>query len=97
MAFGLFDFGLRLLSKLQSHLAGAATEMVVGLGGDVKINNLEETVPILPLAGARHNLDGLAFLDALPRLKPMGFGGNSATSLLRGLTGGSRPETATRL
>ena len=36
-------------------------------------------------------------VDALPRLKPMGFGGDSATSLLRGLTGGSRPETAPSL
>jgi hypothetical protein len=35
--------------------------------------------------------------DALPRLKPMGFGDDSATSLLRGLTGGSRPETAPSL
>jgi hypothetical protein len=30
-------------------------------------------------------------------LKPMGFGGSSAASLLRCLTGGSRPETAPSL
>jgi hypothetical protein len=40
-------------------------------------------------------------VDALPRLKPVGFGGDVLshcdTSLLRGFTGVSRPETATRL
>src|SRR6266481_635280 len=36
-------------------------------------------------------------LDALPRLKQVGFGGDNDTCLLRGLTGVSRPETATRL
>ena len=36
-------------------------------------------------------------VDALPRLKPMGFGGDNGTCPQRGLTGVSRPETATRL
>jgi hypothetical protein len=36
-------------------------------------------------------------VDALPRLKRVGFGGDNDTCLLRGLTGVSRPETATRL
>jgi len=35
--------------------------------------------------------------DALPRLKPVGFGGVDAAGLLRGLTSGSRPEKASLL
>ena len=35
--------------------------------------------------------------DALPRLKPVGFGGDSADSIRRCLTICSRPETASRL